>query len=50
MVERRWKEGTHRRDADATLEGNVNKELDSFLRHFAQVVEQQRSEVCVFKM
>jgi hypothetical protein len=29
---------------------NVNQEFYSFLRHFAQVVERQRSRVCVFKI
>ena len=28
----------------------VNTEFDSFLGHFAQVVERQRSAVCVFKI
>jgi hypothetical protein len=30
--------------------GKVNQEFDSFLGHFAQVVERQRSAVCVFEI
>jgi len=39
MTERSCKEGMRRRDAEATLESNVNKELHHFSDRLLQVVE-----------